>query len=79
MPSVVYLLDSIYGVLLFFSFSLSLPLSLCSSVPFPLPHTKKKYKKSSVPTHRLTRPKAVLDVALEDDAIGLGEAEGLVH
>ena len=30
-------------------------------------------------TDRLTLSEAVLDVALEDDAIGLSEAEGLVH
>ena len=30
-------------------------------------------------THRLARAQAVLHVALEDDAVGLGEPEGLVH
>lgn len=77
MPSVFYLLDSIYGVLLF---SLSPFLFLFHSIPLSLSLSLiQKNKKSSFPTHRLTRPKAVLDVALEDDAIGLGEAEGLVH
>ena len=29
-------------------------------------------------TYRLTGPKTVLDVALEDDSVGLGKPEGLV-
>ena len=31
------------------------------------------------PSYRLARSQAVLDVALEDDTVGLGESEGLVH
>lgn len=30
-------------------------------------------------THGFARSQAVLDVALEDDSVGLGEAESLVH
>ena len=34
--------------------------------------------RSSKKTYRLTGPKTVLDVALEDDSVGLGKPEGLV-
>lgn len=30
-------------------------------------------------TYRLARSKAILDIALEDDAVGLSEPEGFIH
>ncbi len=35
--------------------------------------------RKKVTTNRFARSETVLDVALEDDSVGLGEPEGLVH
>ena len=39
----------------------------------------KVIEKRFLKTHRLARTKTILDIALKDDAIGLSEAERLVH